>query len=241
MTMKAILTFHSIDDSGSVLSFPQAAFASLLEHLTSSGVPLVPLDRLLEADSASGVTITFDDGIESLYTSALPVLRDFAVPAHLFLTTASAGGDNRWPGQPGKAPEFKMLNWEQIAELHAAGIQIEAHTHLHPDLRKLDTVDIIEECEAADRLIEQRLGRRPKYFAYPYGYCDDRVCDCVRGRYHAAVTTDLRPLKPREDLARLPRIDSYYLRYRFLYRRWGSAPARGYLSFRRTLRKLNAR
>lgn len=239
--MRAILTFHSIDDSGSVLSFPQSAFANLLDDLASSGVPLVSLDELLAADSTSGVAITFDDGVESLYTSALPVLRDYAVPAHLFLATASVGGDNRWPGQPGEAPIFEMLNWEQVTQLHAAGIQIDSHTHRHPDLRELDTGGITEECAAADRLIEQRLGRRPQYFAYPYGYCDDRVCDCVRDRYHAAVTTQLRPLKPQEDLARLPRIDSYYLRYRWLCRKWGSAPARGYLSFRHMLRKLDVR
>jgi peptidoglycan/xylan/chitin deacetylase (PgdA/CDA1 family) len=239
--MKAILTFHSIDDSGSVLSFPQAAFASLLEGLTSSGVPLVSLDRLLETGSARGIAITFDDGIESLYSSALPVLRSYAVPAHLFLTTASVGTDNRWPGQPGAAPAFDMLSWDQVARLYAAGIRIESHSHRHPDLRTLDSAGILEECEQADRLIERRLGRRPAYFAYPYGYFDDRVCDCVRGRYDAAVTTDLRAMKTREDPARLPRIDSYYLRQEWLRRRWGSVPFRGYLSLRRMLRKLNAR
>ena len=59
--------------------------------------------------------------------------------------------------------------------LQASGFRIEAHTANHPDLRSLSDAEIEAEMEAADAAIEARLGRRPRFFAYPYGYHDSRV------------------------------------------------------------------
>ena len=86
--MRAVITFHSIDDSGTVLPYPPALFADLLVALHESDLP-------------------------------------------------------------------------------AVGVLFEAHTSSHPDLRKLQLEEIAAECAAADEIIEQRLGRRPQYFATP--------------------------------------------------------------------------
>lgn len=236
--MKAIITFHSIDESGSVLSYPPGSFASLLGSLDESGLPFLSLDELLSPETERGVTISFDDGMQSVFTSALPVLRDHEAPAHLYLATAAVGGQNQWSGQPGAAPEFEMLNWDQVGHLHEAGVFIESHTHNHPDLRKLIRTELESECEHADALIEQKVGRRPRYFAYPYGYKNDEICDYVRNRYRGAVTTELGVLQGSEDTARLPRLDSYYLQNRWLQRNLGTAASGLYLSFRSLLRRL---
>ena len=51
---RAVVTFHSIDDSGSVLSFAPRAFEQLIERLASSGTPVVTFDELLlHSDMAS--------------------------------------------------------------------------------------------------------------------------------------------------------------------------------------------
>lgn len=236
--MKAIITFHSIDDSGSVLSYPPKAFASLLEALDKSRLPVLGLDDLLLAETKKGVAITFDDGMRSLHEKALPILRDYAKPAHLYLTTGSVGKNNRWPTQPESAPGFDMLTWEEVEQLHSAGIFIDSHTHSHPDMRKLDKEKMEQECESADQLIEERLGRRPQYFAYPYGYKNESVCDFVRNRYKATVTTELRTLGCNEDFANLPRLDSYYLQSGWLQNNLDSFLSRLYLSLRGRLRTL---
>src|SRR5262249_2980424 len=88
---RAILTFHSIDSSGSVLSYSARSFANLLNALQSSGIPIVDLDTLLRAETRYGVALTFDDGIRTVFTEALPILRKHCVPAHLFLTTNFVG------------------------------------------------------------------------------------------------------------------------------------------------------
>ena len=236
--MKAIITFHSIDDSGSVLSYPTKAFASLLGALDKSGLPVLGLDDLLLPETDQGITITFDDGMRSLYKQALPVLRDHAKPAHLYLTTGSVGKNNRWPTQPEAAPGFDMLTWQEIEQLHAAGIFIDSHTHSHPDMRKLDEQAMQQECETADLLIEERLGRRPQYFAYPYGYKNESVCSFARHRYKATVTTELKTLGSDEDFATLPRLDSYYLQSAWMQNNLDSSLSGAYLSLRGWLRTL---
>jgi len=226
--MRAILTFHGIDSADPVLSFPPDEFSRLLAGLDRAGLPILTLDRLLRPATRRGVALTFDDGYESVFTNALPVLRDHGAPAHLFLATGLVGG--------GEFSSLPMLDWKQVEALHAAGVRMESHTASHPDLRDLGDAAIAEECDIADQVIATRLGRQPRYFAYPYGANDERVQAVVRSRYEAALTTELRPLGQQEDTAALPRLDSYYLQARWIQRGLDGYPARAYLGFRRLLR-----
>lgn len=236
--MRAILTFHSIDDGGSVLSYPQHAFGRLLEALARSGLAVQDLDTLLGLEARSGVALTFDDGMRSVLTDALPVLQEHGAPAHLFLTTGAVGRDNRWPSQPASAPRFDMLSWDDVELLHAAGVRIEGHTVTHPNLCGLPDDAVLAECVEADMLIARRLGRAPRYFAYPYGAADARVRDLLRDRYRACLTTLLRPLRTVEDQAALARLDSYYLRHPWLFCDLRAWHVRSYLALRRWLRRL---
>jgi peptidoglycan/xylan/chitin deacetylase (PgdA/CDA1 family) len=129
-----------------------------------------------------------------------------------------------------------MLNWDEIEQLHSDGIIIDSHTHNHPDMRQLDGEEMQQECEMADDLIEKRLGRRPQYFAYPYGYKNKAVCDFVRSRYKATVTTELKMLGKHEDMASLPRLDSYYLQGYWMQHNLDSAFSKMYLSLRSLMR-----
>ncbi len=238
--MRAIITFHSIDDTGSLLSFPPKAFDDLLSALAQAALPVYELDELLSSDSGDGIALTFDDGMDSVFTHALPVLRSHGAPAHLFLTTDAVGSDNRWPGQPPAAPRFQMLDWPRIEALHAGGVRIESHTARHPDLRAVDEEAIEEECREADEVIAQRLGRPPRYFAYPYGFHDARVRSVIARRYQAGLTTELRVLGAGEDRSALPRLDSYYLRPAWAHHNLDAPTTRAYLRLRHWLRRLRA-
>ena len=87
--MRAILTFHSIDDSGSIISYPRKKFSTLLEKLRKSDIPILSLDEILASPSKQGVAITFDDGMRSVYKDALPILKEYNAPAHVFIATAA--------------------------------------------------------------------------------------------------------------------------------------------------------
>jgi peptidoglycan/xylan/chitin deacetylase (PgdA/CDA1 family) len=235
--MRAILTFHSIDDTGSVLSYPPKLFDDLLVALQRSSIPLLDLDSLLRPETTNGVALTFDDGMRTVFTEALPILRSHSAPAHLFLTTGVVGMTNRWPSQPGTAPLFEMLHWRELEALQVVGIQIEAHTASHPDLRQLSDEALQAECDRADETIASRLGLRPRYFAYPYGFNDARVRSFARKRYVGSVTTDLRTLRRKEDPAAVPRLETYYLRKQSLFRNLQSPATGAYIALRRVLRQ----
>jgi peptidoglycan/xylan/chitin deacetylase (PgdA/CDA1 family) len=236
--LRTILVFHSIDDSGSVLSYPAKSLDNLLAALERCDIPVLDLDALLRPQTWSGVALTFDDGLQTVFTHALPILRRHGVPAHLFLTTDYVGKTNRWPTQPAFAPQFEMLRWSEIDALAAEGVCIEAHTASHPDLRQLDDADLRAECERADDAIARRVGRRPRYFAYPYSLSDARVRAFARPRYEGSLAGGLRALRHDEDRAALPRMDSYYLRSEWIYGDLRSRRTRAYLFARRALRRL---
>ncbi len=236
--MRAILTFHSIDTSGSVLSYDSRLFDALLADLTKKAIPICHLDTLLASDAKRGIAITFDDGMKSVYKNALPILREYQAPAHIFLTTKVVDGDRMWSQQPANIPSFEMLNWKEVEALHRAGMCIENHTHTHPDMRSLTEDQIAEECGKADQIIMSRLGRKPRYFAYPYGYHNRMARDFVRGCYSGSVTTELRKLGFDEDTALLPRLDAYYLRSKLQIRLIDSPAMHVYLMLRHKMRLL---
>lgn len=210
--MRAVITFHSISDARDVLSFPPEHFDALLDDLSSAGVPLKSLDDLIDSDN--GVAITFDDGMSSVAKYALPILRRYDAPAHIFLTTGYVGKRNDWPTQPKSARTQEMLNWRDIDVCIASGVRIECHTENHPDLRSLSIEQVGDELETANETVLKHCGRQPKYFAYPYGFTNRAVSDLCRSRFSASFSTRLGFLKVGQDKALLPRLDSYYLRER---------------------------
>ena len=235
--MRAVITFHAIGQDASPLSYPAAALDAMLTAFRHSGLPVMTLDDLLAPGVTRGVALTFDDGMASLHDDALPILRRHEAPAHLFLTTGAVGGDNHWYGQPAGAPRYPMLTWGQLEALHAGGVRIEGHTASHPDLRRLTPDQMDAEMGAADTLIEQRLGRLPAYFAYPYGYHDAGVRAVAKRRYAASFTTELAVLGA-EPPERLPRLDSHYLRSPALLKAIEGAPVGLYFRLRYLLRAL---
>lgn len=237
--MRAVLTFHSVDDSGSVLSFAPRLFASLIESLAAAAIPVLTYHDLLKSEH--GVTLTFDDGMASVYENALPVLAAHGMPSHLFLTTGALGKDNHWATQPAGAPRFDMLNWDQVEACMAGGMHIEAHTECHPDLRALADADIAAECGRANDTLQRRLGRAPRLFAYPYGRADDRVRRVAAGLYEACFSTRLAYL-PREPAADdVPRLDTWFLRDPRWHARLFSPGTRAYIGLRAGIRTLRGK
>lgn len=240
--MRAVLTFHSVDRTGSVLSVTPEQLRSLVRGIRESGHAVVSLRALMaQPGGTDQVALTFDDGFATVSEEALPVLRDEGATATVFVTTGHVGGTNDWPTQPDWAPRWPMMTWDQLGRLGEAGWEIQAHTVGHPDLRVLDDDAVRGELSGADDEIERRMGTRPDHFAYPYGALDDRIAALARERYAVHVTTELAPLDGRgEDDLRasgVPRLDTYYLREPRWHRAFGSIRFRSWVAARRMIRR----
>ena len=132
------------------------------------------------------------------------------------------------------------MDWDALADLRDSGVELGAHTSMHPKLTSLGDKALAQELANPIDVMEDRLGIRPSSFAYPYGDLDTRVRERARSLYEISVTTRLAPMADREDPADLPRLDMYYLRDRGRLEGWGSASFHAYLKGRRALRGLRS-
>lgn len=229
--MRAILTYHSIDDSGSPISVGRAAFRAHCAFLASGRVRVVGMSELLDLpDESDAVAITFDDGFANFAREALPLLEGHGLRATVFVVSEHAGGYNDWGGSraPG-IPHLELMDWDTLGDVAARGQEIGAHTRTHPRLASLAPERLADELDGCVGRIGDRLGLTVATFAYPYGAFDTRAARAVRDRFRAACTTELRVLRGTEDRALLPRLDMFYLRSAGLLERWGSAAFRSLL------------
>jgi peptidoglycan/xylan/chitin deacetylase (PgdA/CDA1 family) len=239
--MKAILTYHSVDETGSVISIDEATFRRHVRWLASGRVRVVPLASLPTAPTDhDAVAVTFDDGLESFGRIAAPMLRDHGLPATLFVVTDAVGSSNVWRGRgdPG-VPVFPLLDWDALGRIAADGISLGAHTCTHPDLGTVDPVTVEREIVASKSRLAREVGVDACTFAYPYGSVSTAAHDVVRREFQYGVTTRLAALAPHDDPALLPRLDSYYLRAPGTLEAWGSARFRvrmGFLAGARSVR-----
>jgi peptidoglycan/xylan/chitin deacetylase (PgdA/CDA1 family) len=143
-----------------------------MRHLRESNHRVIGLGEAVKAiggaadASRKRVVITFDDGFEDFYTRAFPVLTQYGLRATVFLPTAFILES---------AAKFKgrdCLTWNQVRELHRAGVDFGSHTVSHPQLTTLSPHELQREVADSKRIIEDKLGCAVESFAYPYAFPD---------------------------------------------------------------------
>lgn len=222
--MNAILTYHSVDPSGSPISVDPAGFRAHVRFLASGRVQVAPLSGLFGPSVAPNtVALTFDDGYANFETDALPLLVDYGLPATLFVVSEHAGRTNAWENDGGAGiPVLPLMNWTALGRAMARGVEIGAHSRKHCDLTTLDASVLEDEIAGCAADIARELGVRPTTFAYPFGRFTSREATMVGAAYDRACTTEFRPLRHAEDMACLPRLDMYYFRQKGQLEAWGS-------------------
>lgn len=223
--MRAILAYHSIDESGSAISVASAVFHEHVQWLSARHVDVLSVDRLLDLpndDQSNAVAITFDDGFAN-FSDAAALLADYGLPVTLFVVTGRVGATNVWNGRPDPGiPTLPLLGWRQLEALVESGVTIGAHTRTHASLTRLSPSAVEDEMDGCLDDLEQRLGRRPTYLAYPYGDVSDSVASAAAARFAGAMTTRFASLSGRDAPTRIPRFDMFYFRRPGALRSWGT-------------------
>ena len=97
--MRAILTYHSVDESGSPISIAPAAFRRHVAWLAAHGPRVVSVDELLRLPpTAAAVALTFDDAFVNFADLAWPLLREHRLPATVFVPSKP----HRCPSSPSR-------------------------------------------------------------------------------------------------------------------------------------------
>jgi len=241
--VKAVLTYHSIDDSGSVISVSQAELARQLDDLRASGATIVPLEKIHALpDDASAVAITFDDGFRNFAELAVPVLGERQMPATVFIVADYVGSSNDWESKDSRAavPALPLMTWSELRSV-GPDIQLGAHGLSHRSLRGLDPSLLEKEITGCTAKMELELGQKPSAFAFPYGDFDDASLAAVGRHFSVACTTEFSVLSGHSNPHAIPRLDSFYFQGSSRLRRFGSREFAAWVQIRRVARTARRR
>ena len=188
-----ILMYHNLAQEGSgndTISVQR--FEEHLAALQDAGYTTITFQDLLAYVEQGTelpekpVLLTFDDGYESNYTLAYPLLQQYQMKATIFVIGVSMGKDTYKDTGQAMIPHFTQ---EQAAEMEASGlVAIESHGYDMHEVQGRDPepirVGILpredesewdyaaflqEDCQAMTDL----LGKTPGVLAYPYGYASE--------------------------------------------------------------------
>lgn len=241
--MRAILTYHSIDDSGSPISISERAFARQLAWLGSGRVQVTTVDELLRMpDDSDAVALTFDDAFRNFSEVAQPRLAEFGLPATVFVVSDYVGRTNAWGGAPDPGvPVLPLMNWDELARVRERGVTLGAHSRRHRRLALLRGPELVDEISSSAEIIRRHTGVPPAGFAYPYGSLSESAAQLVERSYAWGCTTELRTLRGAEPRARIPRLDMYYFREPRRLEQWGTARFACYVTLRAHARRVRLR
>ncbi len=136
------------------------------------------------------VLLTFDDGFESIYTQAWPMMEKAGIPGALFLYTDFI----KWQGG--------ALKWDQLKKMGGKGMSFQSHSMSHPNLARLRDgmgdaklkARLRSEMEGSRDFLRTKLGVSPVAMAYPYGVYNAWVLVATRDAgYKLGFTVDPGP------------------------------------------------
>ncbi len=133
-------------------------FREQMQYLHANGFKTYLLKELINLNDwpQKAVVLTFDDGHESNYTLALPILQEFGFKAEFFITTGWIGTKH-------------FLKPEQIIGLCETGMGIGSHSVTHPYFDDLSDEEIIKELNDSKHSLQKILNQKITSFSVPGG------------------------------------------------------------------------
>lgn len=197
-----ILMYHQISSGPDCMWVETSAFRAQMQYLHEQGIHTITLSQaaaLLQGhyDTSKMVVLTFDDGYDTFYQHAWPILQEFNQTATVFVISGLVGN----PG---------YMNWDQIKFLSLQGIEIGGHTLTHPLLPDMSAPSAQKEIEQDKTNIEAQLGQAISSFCYPTGRYNGQIQRMlVEAGYEHAVTMVQREATSQDRLLLLPRWGVY--------------------------------
>src|SRR5437762_1009283 len=185
-----------------------AAFEAQMKELKDRGITVISMQDLLAWKRGEKnipprcAIITFDDGYKSQYEVAWPIMKKYGYPFTMFIYTEGVRGGSLGGGG--------AITWEQLADMRDNGVDIEAHSATHQDLREGHTITLASpggkktrtkltgpqyeewmqnEVVGSKQLLEQRLGIKVNCFAVPFGNYNEHVKEIARSAGYEAMFT----------------------------------------------------
>ena len=205
-----VLIYHRFgEDKYPSTNIAVERFREQLEFLRTNNYSVISLEQLVQYLKtgaklpARSVVITIDDGYRSVYENAWPVLREFGYPFTVFLYV-KATENGHW----------NYMTWQQVREMQAAGVDFQNHgfAHEHMAFRPagMDMASyrnwIGNDLAVSGKIFLERLGRKSRFFAVPYGEYNKTLIDAIRSfGYEAILLQDPGSVSSDTDPFAIPR------------------------------------
>jgi peptidoglycan/xylan/chitin deacetylase (PgdA/CDA1 family) len=199
----AALTYHELALDGRALAgegtgyaiycVGRDAFRDHLAALAGAGLRGTSIGEA-RARGASALALTFDDGCETDWLEAAPLLRERGFGATFFVVSG-------FLGQRG------YLSRTQLRELAAAGFEIGSHSQTHGMLAHLSPAELEREVAGSRAALEDAAGVAVRHLSCPHGRWSPAVATCADRAGYETVSTSQPGLNgPGTPLGRLRRI-----------------------------------
>jgi len=206
-----ILLYHRFGPiAADSMTVTTTVFKSQLQYLSSKGYVVISLRELIDSYRgkktglpANSVVLTADDGHISVYTDMFPLLKQYRVPATLFI----------YPSAISNATY--ATTWDQLKEMKETGlIDVQSHTFWHPNFKKeKERLNPSEYQHAVEMQlkkskgkIERELNIRVDMLAWPFGiYTDELIDQALEAGYAATFTIERRHAQASDKIRCLPR------------------------------------
>ncbi len=114
------------------------------------------------------IKIAFDDGYESVYANAFPIMEEYSLKGIVFPISGYIGKTNDWDVTFG-VNKTMHLTKSQLLTLSEYGWEIGSHSHLHRSFKWMSNDEIKNDVVTSKRIIENITGKEVTSFCLPFG------------------------------------------------------------------------
>jgi len=139
------------------------------------------------------ILITIDDGFESFYNEAWPILKERKIPFILFVSTDPVGKNG-------------YMSWDQIKEIERSKFAVIGHhSHTHGYLIDKTNKEFVADIEKANEIFLEKLGYIPTLFSYPFGEYSKFMKDYISKNFQFSFGQHSGIIDLNKDKFELPR------------------------------------
>jgi len=148
------------------------------------------------------IKIAFDDGYESVYTNAFPIMEEYGLKGIVFPITGYIGKRNNWDVTFG-INKIMHLSADQILSLSNNGWEIGSHGHSHKSFKWLKSNEIEEDVKISKDFIETITGKEAISFCLPFGDLTKKALKIIEAAGFMKLFIQLPILNRKENTEKL--------------------------------------
>jgi len=205
-----VLIYHKIGDNRTpTTNLSIKKFKNQMLYLKENHYKVLSLKKVItmlknhRKCPEKSVVLTFDDGYESIYKNAFPIIKKYKYPISVFLPTEAI--EKRYPD---------YMNIAQIKDMMKYNVDFESHSYSHPHMIFKSRSFIKNEIRNGIKFFTKNFHYKPYAFAIPYGEYNKTVIECAKSAgFDTILTQDSGAVDKNTDVYLIPRepiLGNYY-------------------------------